>query len=515
MEFPGSANHGLLLQPVQHCQAIHVAVWCYAGSQTGTAVARKQSGVRTAVLPSVFNLRVPVASGDVFLMNTLTDAQIVVSPDVAALLDASPRAGKPDADTRDASAVLAEHGFMVTDRAAEMSSLESHFASFRADVSDLRVTVLTTLQCNFACEYCYQGDHGGPAKPADRMSMATAGQAAAWIEHEVRRVHPARVVLTFFGGEPLLNLPALFEIAERSWRATQDLGIPQAITLVTNGVLLTPEIATRLLPLGLCGIKVTLDGTRETHDLMRPMRGGQGTFDRIIENMRQVAPLVPLTVGGNFDASTAERYPALLDFLRQQEFADRIAQISFKPIIRQSRAAAPRGVIPLTPVEDDLISVNGSCVTAAAGTGGSVCDSCRVDDDQMTVLQRETRKRGFATLDGVHMGPCELYRSHSHTIGPDGSLYACPGFTGDNEQSVGHIDREPSLFQSALADRLATLSPWRLCGDCAFIPVCGGGCAVAAHTELGDMSAPSCHKHAFESALVNLAEATALSAQGV
>ena len=38
--------------------------------------------------PSQFNLRVPLdARNEVFLMNTLTDAQLLVSPDVAALLD--------------------------------------------------------------------------------------------------------------------------------------------------------------------------------------------------------------------------------------------------------------------------------------------------------------------------------------------------------------------------------------------------------------------------------------------
>ena len=36
-----------------------------------------------------------------------------------------------------------------------------------------------------------------------------------------------------------------------------------------------------------------------------------------------------------------------------------------------------------------------------------------------------------------------------------------------------------------------------------------GGCSVAAHTELGDMYEPSCHKGAFESAVVGLAERTA------
>ena len=122
----------------------------------------------------------------------------------------------------------------------------------------------------------------------------------------------------------------------------------------------------------------------------------------------------------------------------------------------------------------------------------------------------ETRKRGFPTPDGVHMGPCEIHRRHAHTIGPDGSLYACPGFTG----SKTRIDRShrwaQETWRQRAAERFERLSPTKEeCGDCSFIPVCGGGCSVAAHTELGDMYEPSCHKGAFESAVVSLAERTA------
>jgi uncharacterized protein len=124
--------------------------------------------------PSGFNLRVPLPGGDVFLLNTLTDAQLVVSGDVVALLD---RLG-PDAgacrffgdEERVALSTLAEHGFVVPDEGFERSALESYFAAFREDATQLRVTILTTLQCNFACDYCYQGDHGtGPA--GEKMSL--------------------------------------------------------------------------------------------------------------------------------------------------------------------------------------------------------------------------------------------------------------------------------------------------------------------------------------------------------
>ncbi|MCX6551943.1 MAG: radical SAM protein [Acidobacteria bacterium] len=467
--------------------------------------------------PSVFNVRVPMPSGEVFLMNTLTDAQIVASNEVVRLLDsleARGAGGPADADERGALDTLVEHGFVVANADAERAALESRFVEFREDGSQLRVTVLTTLQCNFACDYCYQGDHAEHGRPAEKMSLDTAGRVAAWIVGRMDEVRPGRLVLTFFGGEPLLNVPALMLIADECARHAASRGVTQLVNVITNGLLLTPGFVDRLLPLGLNGVKVTLDGDRETHDRMRPLRGGQGTFDRIIENVRRVAGKVPVSIGGNFDVATAERYPALLDFLREQDFAGRVSNVAFKPIIKPSnpQAAPPprfidgKPLIPLTSVDAGRQPLNGSCMSAAGASTGSVCDSCHFADDQMSFLREETRRRGFRTADGVHMGPCELYRRHSHTIGPDGSLYACPGFTGDNALSVGHISGRRDTVQADAAGRFERLAPWRQCGDCSFIPVCGGGCAVAAHTELGDMDAPSCHKRSFESALVSLAE---------
>src|SRR5213076_2853638 len=159
---------------------------------------------------------------------------------------------------------------------------------------------------------------------ADKMTLETAARVADWIADRLDVVRPEQLVLTFFGGEPLLNLPVMYDLAERTWRATQARGISMVINVITNGLLLTPEVVDRLAPYGLNGIKITLDGDRDTHNRMRPLRGGQGTFDRIIENVRRVADFVPITIGGNFDESSVDSYPDLLDFLKEQEFSDKI-----------------------------------------------------------------------------------------------------------------------------------------------------------------------------------------------
>jgi uncharacterized protein len=305
----------------------------------------------------------------------------------------------------------------------------------------------------------------------------------------------------------------LFYLSERLSESCRIRGVQIAINVITNGLLLTPDVVDRLVPLGLNGIKVTLDGDRDTHNRMRPLRGGQGTFDRILHNVRQSAGKCRISIGGNFDESSVDSYPALLDFLREQEFADQLAKVAFKPIIRAPQPAAVKGLIPLTAVGESGKPLNGACMTSAGTGTSSVCDNCNFLEDKTTYLREETLRRGFPTVDGVHMGPCEIHKQHAHTIGPEGSLYACPGFAGESKESTGHIDGRSEQWRLESATRFEALAAWKDCDDCAFIPVCAGGCSVAAHTELLDMNKPNCHKPGFEAGLITLARQSAACVQ--
>src|ERR1700687_3362848 len=160
---------------------------------------------------SMFNLRVPLTDRDeVFLMNTLTDAQLVVSSDVAALLDRTPdwralEGGGPiDSDPRDALELLMENGFLVETREHDRQALDTYLTRVKSDTSELNITILTTLQCNFACDYCFQGDHGDYNKFAEKMTPEMAVRVGDRIEHEPPPGRPGKLTLMFFGGEPLL-----------------------------------------------------------------------------------------------------------------------------------------------------------------------------------------------------------------------------------------------------------------------------------------------------------------------
>ena len=102
------------------------------------------------------------------------------------------RAATPRSTTKSARRSRRWSRTASSSRAAtdERAALDEYFADLREDTEQLRVTVLTTLQCNFACDYCFQGDHGDYNKFAEKMSLETAAKVVAWIESRLDEVRP-------------------------------------------------------------------------------------------------------------------------------------------------------------------------------------------------------------------------------------------------------------------------------------------------------------------------------------
>ena len=297
----------------------------------------------------------------------------------------------------------------------------------------------------------------------------------------------------------------MYYLAERLWKACEARGVSMLVNIITNGLLLTPEVVDRLAPFGLNGVKVTLDGDRDTHNRMRPLRGGQGTFDKILHNIRQVAGKCRISIGGNFDDRSVDSYPALLDFLREQEFADKLSKVAFKPVIRERKQeAAPAPAVRRIEVHSadggqrGGKPLGGACMTSAGA--GARTERLRQLPSSSTRRCRSCARRRTSAASRPSTA-CTWARARSTNTtrtrsGPDGSLYACPGFAGDATQSTGHIDGREETAAHAPPRNSRSSAAWKDCDDCAFIPVCAGGCSVAAHTELGDMNTPNCHKTA-------------------
>ena len=121
--------------------------------------------------------------------------------------------------------------------------------------------------------------------------------------------------VTWFGGEPLLG----FERIKSLTGKFLDMGIGYSAGMITNGYLITKEIAKSFEALRIYSVQITIDGMRERHDSRRYLKNGAPTFDRIIESLKLLsdhAPKTRVTVRINVDENNHADYPALKEIGR-------------------------------------------------------------------------------------------------------------------------------------------------------------------------------------------------------
>ena len=161
-------------------------------------------------------------------------------------------------------------GIVIDDDVNERKEIEYWAQRVKFDNDSFNVTILTTLACNMKCVYCFQQGISSSAS----MENQTAEALCEWISCRLNEVHPQKLLITFFGGEPLVNIAIVKYLSTTLHEIATEAGIDFGIELITNGLLLTEELVHNLIKCGLEWIKVTLDGDEEIHDKMRPRKNG-------------------------------------------------------------------------------------------------------------------------------------------------------------------------------------------------------------------------------------------------
>jgi uncharacterized protein len=404
----------------------------------------------------------PVRPGSHLLFSTRKGSLVRLSgPRTAALL-----AGEATDAER---ATLSRLSLWTDDPAAERAEMEGIVDATNLRSRSFLATVVLTLDCNLACPYCFEGSF----RDGSAMDGETARRLVAFVERE--QVARGRdVEIRFYGGEPLLALPRLEEIASALSEAAARAGTKFTTSLVTNGTLLTRPVVEELLPLGLASAQVTLDGPAEIHDRQRPFVSGGGSYRAVLSNLAAVHDLVTLRLGGNFTLGNHRAFPRMLDDLLDAGIdPSRLDPVQFSPILPKAGRSAGRDGGACLPLPDDPRLVEAALF-----------------------LREETLSRGFP-VDRPGMGICMVELENRLVVGRDGTLYKCPVFMGWPELAVGTV--EGGVGEHASSHRLGL---WKTeeCLECPFLPMCFGGCRLLPLIRHGTVGA-DCRKGYFGAAL--------------
>lgn len=161
----------------------------------------------------------------------------------------------------------------------ELNLLE-HYVNHRVHQLVLQVT----QKCNLRCDYCvYSGAYTNRTHSNKIMSFDIAKKAMDYLLQHSDELD--EVVIGFYGGEPLLNFELIKECV--TYMNTHAEGKKVSYSITTNGTLITPEIA-QYLKNNNFNIMISLDGSKKEHDANRKFVNGKGSFEVIMNNLRNI-----------------------------------------------------------------------------------------------------------------------------------------------------------------------------------------------------------------------------------
>lgn len=167
-------------------------------------------------------------------------------------------------------------------------------------------TIFTTTDCNARCYYCFEA---GISRAS--MSAETACDVAAYIAR-VSKGH--EVKLSWFGGEPLYNIPAIETIC----RELERLGVAWWSIMTSNGYYLDEETARKAkTDWRVRRVQITLDGTREVYNRTKAYIDHDGdAYERVLRNIAYALSVgLGVTVRMNMDAKNVDNLLLLADEL--------------------------------------------------------------------------------------------------------------------------------------------------------------------------------------------------------
>ena len=337
------------------------------------------------------------------------------------------------------------------------------------EVTTLTVLAEPTSACNLDCSYCYKGQK----KSTTMDEMVLGSMLSKVISHNEGKDRPSSFV--WHGGEPTL-VGSRFYGNVFAFIKNLDLRHKVNHTVQTNGTLLTDDLLALFSDQNI-SIGVSIDGSPEHHNRIRPMKNGGPSYALIMEGLdRARRHGVEVGVLMSVTNDNLGHIREMFDFCRDNRFT-----------------------FGLNPITADLHS----CHKGIEVTPENYLKAC-IDVFDLWFYQKDfsiQANPGFGVtrllLSKNRLSDCfmsENCQMHFVSIGPEGDVYPCNRFYGIEDYRLGNIvkDNFAEVLKSEKRKHLLSRCATRIdeCKDCDIAMYCNGGCVHHAVSHYGVIEAP-------------------------
>lgn len=327
----------------------------------------------------------------------------------------------------------------------------------------LATLVLEAAQtCNLRCTYCYAGggSYGGEARVM-RPDLA-ARAARHLVESSGAR---DTVTMVLFGGEPLMNLPALRAAVAEGEAAAKERGKTFVVSITTNGTRFSSE-ALDFLAEHRIGVSVSIDGPPDVHDANRRYAGksGGGTYADVVDGVARLTARTgrPPAARVTLEPRQWSRIPEVFEHVRSLGFLE----VAIAP-------SSPVSAALLPTAEDEAALLAGFTELAQRfideAAAGRVLPFSNLLDLLAKLHQGDVKAEpcgaglGYVAMDAV------------------GEFFLCHRFAGNAKFRVGSLDEgiDYAKVRDCLDEQAAPRAS--ACSTCWARSLCAGGCHYENH----------------------------------
>ena len=254
-------------------------------------------------------------------------------------------------------------------------------------------------------------------------------------------------------GEPLMNLPVILKIAEYCQDKSDELNVEVLPTFVCNGTLLSPIVAEILQKNGIL-FGVSLDGDKETHDLYRKDKNGEGTYSEIIHNVLQIKNREYIGCTGTLTNRVFDLKSSVVSLSKI------FKTICFKPVRGKEYGFTEESEKAWKEKYDELSLYLAECIN----NNDPRIFYCLMNGEDFFGRYLNRAFGGFRTMNrcdaAISRLSCDL----------DGNIYPCSAATCDP------IFILRTDLKQVFKDNL--IAQVHLCLECPFKKMCGGECLI-------------------------------------
>lgn len=387
-------------------------------------------------------------NGDLLLHNSFMGAIARIPADKSAelkrLIESPPNGALKD---NEALEELYQQGFLVDANLDEQKFVTGILEKERNKVR-MDLIILPHENCNFRCVYCYQDFERG------KMPRGIIEGLKAFVNQNIEKYKALNV--SWFGGEPLLAVDIILELNDFFIERCERDSIGFSSTMTTNGYLLTPDVADKLIRRRVKSFQVTLDGPARVHNMNRRLAGGGETYQKIVNNLialKNRSDDFSVRIRVNLDNSSIP--------LIERWLVDELAPLF---------------------AHDSRFALSFDIVRKWGGANDDTLDVCTPELALPLRLEFTHKALRLGFSDKVvkeslmpHGNVCYAGKESSLSIGSDGTVYKCTIALNDPRNQVGKLQPDGQLILDPELLKLWTNwdgqnNAW--CHDCPFYPSC-------------------------------------------